>query len=469
MKKRLSIYITFILVVSVALIFILFQGYKSFQSDYLNDLKLITGELALHFESSFDNVDNQQATDILKSSEVYPRKKILALLNRQGKIEHSSKIFYKGKDIRQIIDVEPSFFDGSRESDFEFLADDLFYYLTPIKIKSETKYLFIAYDIKGFNRNLLVRLLRFFVIFMCSLISGMIFLSMFFEKYFILPYTKILKNINSPDLITESELKTIQKWNVDAGVIAVELIRQRQRVKDLESKINKTEIHNLQAQKLQVIGQMAASIAHEVKNPLAFISMLSDSILGTDKNNPNIQEFTKVKEASDRANELLKDLLQFSRLEDAHKEIDVHQLLNNIANVNRIFLKGRGHSLILELGASRFKIIGNPIKLQQIFSNLISNASDAIPEDIRGIVEIRTFNNNDRLIVSVSDNGIGISENHQSKIFHNFFTTKEGKKGTGLGLGVVKQLISEHSADIWFETEQGTGTTFYTNFPTISG
>lgn len=469
MKTRLSIYVTFILGISAVLIFILFLGYKNFQSDYLNELKLITSELALHFESSFDNADNQQATDILKSSEVYPRKKILALLNHQGKIEHSSKIFYKGKDIRQILDVDPSFFDGNRESDFENLTDDLFYYITPIKIKSEVKYLFITYDIKSFNRNLLVRLIRFFVIFMCSLISGTIFLSMFFEKNLILPFNKILKNINSPELISESDLKTIQDCNETAGVIAVELIRQRQRVKDLESKINKTEINNLQSQKLQVIGQMAASIAHEVKNPLAFISMLSDSILGSDKSNPNIQEFAKIKEASDRANELLKDLLQFSRLEDAQKEIDVHQLLNNIANVNRIFLKGRGHTLNLELGASKIKIIGNPTKLQQIFSNLISNASDAIPEDIRGIVEIRTFNNNDRLIVSVSDNGIGISENHQNKIYHNFFTTKEGKKGTGLGLGVVKQLISEHSADIWFETEQGKGTTFYTNFPIISG
>ena len=101
--------------------------------------------------------------------------------------------------------------------------------------------------------------------------------------------------------------------------------------------------------------------------------------------------------------------------------------------------------------------------MEELFYNLIKNALQAIPENRQGFVEIRLNKVDGKVEVAVQDNGVGIPEDQQQKIFIPNFTTKT--TGTGLGLAMVKQIVSNHDGDIWFETKEGEGTTFFVRLP----
>jgi signal transduction histidine kinase len=105
-------------------------------------------------------------------------------------------------------------------------------------------------------------------------------------------------------------------------------------------------------------------------------------------------------------------------------------------------------------------------QLIRVFNNLIKNATQAIPEGTRGKINIILNKENDQFLVSISDNGSGISEDVLDKIFMPNFTTKTG--GMGLGLAMVKNIVETVNGRIWFETKSNAGTTFYVSLPAVN-
>jgi two-component system NtrC family sensor kinase len=226
-----------------------------------------------------------------------------------------------------------------------------------------------------------------------------------------------------------------------------------------------------QAEKLSSIGLLAAGVAHEVNTPLAVISsyaqMLAKQVRGDERVGPLLDKITQ---QTFRASEIVNGLLNFSRTSGtAFTEIDINTVIRDTLNLLEHQLKTSNVRLESSLDASLPPIMGNPGKLQQVFLNLFLNAKDAMAGG--GTLRVATEVNG-HVGVSISDTGSGISPEHVKRIYDPFFTTKsaprEGqRRGTGLGLAVTYGIIQEHAGKIEVESQAGSGTTFYLEFPLV--
>lgn len=226
-----------------------------------------------------------------------------------------------------------------------------------------------------------------------------------------------------------------------------------------------------QAEKLSSIGLLAAGVAHEVNTPLAVISsytqMLAKQVRDDDRLSPLLDKITK---QTFRASEIVNGLLNFSRTGSAEfRATDVNALVRETLTLVEHQFKTSQIEVVTELATDLPSIQGNAGKLQQVFLNLFLNARDAMHEG--GKLMIRTIDEG-YVTIAISDTGSGITPENLQKIYDPFFTTKgapqEGqRRGTGLGLAVTYGIIQEHAGKIRVESEVGSGTTFYLEFPKL--
>jgi PAS domain S-box-containing protein len=223
-----------------------------------------------------------------------------------------------------------------------------------------------------------------------------------------------------------------------------------------------------QAEKMSSIGLLAAGVAHEVNTPLAVISsyaqMLSKQIHGDDKNSPLLEKITQ---QTFRASEIVNSLLNFSRTSGTEfSEVNVNKVIHDTLYLLEHQFKTSRVKVDNQLSPSVPTIFGNAGKLQQVFLNLFLNARDAMPHG--GTLRVATRNGNG-VTVEVSDSGSGIAQEHIQRIYDPFFTTKnttrDGRRGTGLGLSVTYGIIQEHAGKISVDSRVGEGTTFVVEFP----
>ena len=250
-----------------------------------------------------------------------------------------------------------------------------------------------------------------------------------------------------------------KKFNVIGRLIIVDDITERV---ELESQLS-------QADKLSSIGLLAAGVAHEVNTPLAVISsyaqMLSKQVQGDPKKAELLEKITR---STFRASEIVNNLLNFSRTSGTEfSDVDVNKVIaDTLALLEHQFKVGRV-SVQKDFATHLPAINGNPGRLQQVFLNLFLNAKDAMPGG--GTLRITTSNGTG-VSVAVSDTGSGIAQEHISRIYDPFFTTKTNarngqNRGTGLGLSVTYGIIQEHAGKIRVESRPGAGTTFFLDFP----
>jgi two-component system NtrC family sensor kinase len=250
-----------------------------------------------------------------------------------------------------------------------------------------------------------------------------------------------------------------KRFHVIGRLIIVDDITERV---GLESQLS-------QADKLSSIGLLAAGVAHEVNTPLAVISsyaqMLSKQLRGDEKNSALLEKITR---QTFRASEIVNNLLNFSRTSGTEfSDVDLNKVISDTLALLEHQFKTARIQVIDELAPGLPMIHGNPGRLQQVFLNLFLNARDAMPRG--GTLTVTTANGNG-VSVTVRDTGSGIAHEHIQRIYDPFFTTKtvsrEGQgKGTGLGLSVTYGIIQEHAGKIRVESRQGTGTTFFLDFP----
>jgi signal transduction histidine kinase len=120
----------------------------------------------------------------------------------------------------------------------------------------------------------------------------------------------------------------------------------------------------------------------------------------------------------------------------------------------------------LELGNDVSSFTGNSQKIEQIFVNLIVNSAQAIPDDRKGLITVRTYmGDSDNVFIEIEDNGKGMDEKTQKQIFDPFFTTKRAKGGTGLGLAIAFRIVEEHKGNISVSSKPGVGTKFVIRIP----
>jgi two-component system, cell cycle sensor histidine kinase and response regulator CckA len=236
-----------------------------------------------------------------------------------------------------------------------------------------------------------------------------------------------------------------------------------------------------QSQKMEAIGQLAGGVAHDFNNLLTVIKGYSQlSLLDLKENDPlrgNIQEIEK---ATQRATDLTRQLLAFSRRQILDsKVVDLNALLKDLEKMLRRII-GEDIELVALLSEDLGRVKIDPSQIEQVIFNLAVNARDAMPSGGKLTIETANVELDEvyahahvgvipgRYVnLSVSDTGVGMSQEVKERVFEPFFTTKGKGKGTGLGLSMVYGIVKQSNGNIWVYSEPGHGTTFKINLPRI--
>ena len=284
---------------------------------------------------------------------------------------------------------------------------------------------------------------------------------------------------------------------------------QRDSLEGALKELQMTQDQLVQSEKLASIGQLTAGIAHELNNPINFVSSSAqslrrdfddvsavvaalDQLHGTESELlPQVEALHKmlkemdlaftmkeieelltgIEDGAQRTAEIVKGLRIFSRMDgDAAIQANINELLESTMVILRSSLNGEA-SLVLDLSADDTEVSCQPGKLNQVFMNLINNAAQATqsrPSAEREVI-IRTRRiveeGSAKVQVAIQDNGVGMDDETMAQIFDPFFTTKAVGEGTGLGLSIVKGILDDHHAALDIQSTLGQGSTFLITFP----
>jgi two-component system, NtrC family, nitrogen regulation sensor histidine kinase NtrY len=213
--------------------------------------------------------------------------------------------------------------------------------------------------------------------------------------------------------------------------------------------------------------EMARQVAHEIKNPLTpmklSIQYLQKAILN---NSPDVKELTAnvantLVEQIDHLSKIAFDFSQFANIGNTQVELfDMHEV---IGSLKELYQRGPQVEINWEAVPEKVMLRADKTQMNRLFTNLFQNAVEACDDKDQCIIDVNEFQENGSIIVSIKDNGEGIPDSMQSKIFAPNFTTKSS--GTGLGLAMCKTIVEQAHGKIWFETKPGEGTTFHIELP----
>lgn len=281
------------------------------------------------------------------------------------------------------------------------------------------------------------------------------------------------------------ESKELEKVNMILKSDRTAMMNIMEDMDDTNRRLKDAQAQLLQSEKMAVVGQLAAGVAHEINNPMSFIISNLDTI---SKYIPDIADVIKNKrsgtdvdidflledaakiisesyEGALRVKRIVQDLKTFSHVDEAEMQLtDVHTCLDSTLNILANELKYKA-KIIKEYGSVP-NIWCYPMQLNQVLLNLIVNASQAIEKD--GTILLKTYSDQRRLFIEIADNGCGIQPEIVDKIFEPFFTTKGVGKGTGLGLSIAYNIINKHNGEIKVKSEVGKGSVFTIILP-LSG
>jgi PAS domain S-box-containing protein len=236
-----------------------------------------------------------------------------------------------------------------------------------------------------------------------------------------------------------------------------------------------------QSQKMDAVGRLAGGIAHDFNNLLTVIRLNTEIIMdGFDPTDPRAEDVKQIRSAAERASSLTRQLLAFSRKQILQPRVlDMNSVVATVEPMLRRLI-GEDIAIASSCGARGY-VVADPGQVEQILVNLVVNARDAMPQG--GTISIETQNVDldetytsehapvivgRYVMLSVSDNGVGMSRETREHAFDPFFTTKEAGKGTGLGLATVYGIVKQSGGYVWIYSEPGHGTALKLYFPEVS-
>jgi PAS domain S-box-containing protein len=292
---------------------------------------------------------------------------------------------------------------------------------------------------------------------------------------------EILEKTLNEGLVQNFELK-IKKKNktLVAGEISVTLIQRQDGTplsymvitRDITQR-KKEETKQMHADRMINLGEMASGIAHEINQPLNIISLVMDKILFESAKTKTIDigllkdKSDKIFENITRIRNIIDHIRAFSRSQDDYilTSFNINSSIENAASMVIEQFKHLGIELNLQLGDQIPQIFGNTYKFEQVIINMLINAKDAVIEKksklseyTEMIIGIRSYLENQLIIVEITDNGIGISDDDINNVMLPFYTTKDEGKGTGLGLSICYQIIKEMDGTIDIKSKSLSGT-----------
>jgi two-component system cell cycle sensor histidine kinase/response regulator CckA len=255
--------------------------------------------------------------------------------------------------------------------------------------------------------------------------------------------------------------------------------RMRQSKRSNEVKKQQLEDQLRQAQKMEAMGRLAGGVAHDFNNLLTVVKGHSDLLLsGLQETDPLYQSGQQISKAADRAASLTRQLLAFSRLQVLQpKVVDLNALVADMGKLLTRLIR-EDIAFTFRPGESLSRVKADPGQIEQVILNLTVNACDAMPHGGNLTIETRNvivdahaaqsrspMPPGEYVLLTVTDNGLGMDANTKARIFEPFFTTKELGKGTGLGLATVYGVVKQSGGFIWVTSEVGKGTRFEIYLP----
>jgi len=238
--------------------------------------------------------------------------------------------------------------------------------------------------------------------------------------------------------------------------------RMSVKLKELIDKMKSAQEHMVKTEKLYAIGEFSAGIAHEIKNPLTPIMMLMRRVKD-EKESLTDKDIEIIEEELNRIDRIVTEFLAFARPAKVEKtKVNINEVISEVITLTRPKMDRSGICIVEKYSPALPDITGNNDALKQGFLNIMLNAVQAM-DGKGGDMTVETSAGDGRVRVIISDTGIGIPEENLKKVYDPFFTTK--KEGTGMGLALTYNIVSDHSGRIDINSTPGKGTTVKVEFP----
>ena len=274
----------------------------------------------------------------------------------------------------------------------------------------------------------------------------------------------ILQDSHKDKLRLEASRKAMIHIMGDLQETTAEMRRREQELRDKQEQL-------VQAGKLAILGELTTGVAHELNNPLnnigLFVGNAIDLIeLGGTDSEQIVRELRQATQQVRKATEIISHLRTFGRAAPVRREpIPLRQVIERALSLMQQQLRLREIEVTVDLGREEPVVVGNPIQLEQVFINLLTNARDAMADSPRKAIRISSSVGPAMVEVAFADTGDGIPPGLERRIFDPFFTTKDVGKGTGLGLSITYGIINEHGGMISVVSPPGEGATFLIQLP----
>ena len=278
----------------------------------------------------------------------------------------------------------------------------------------------------------------------------------------------ILKDSHRSNLRLEDSRKAMIHIMGDLRSTTQVMERREQELRDKQEQL-------VQAGKLATLGELTTGVAHELNNPLNNIGLYVGNVidrieLGELSPESALEDLEKAMEQVRKATEIISHLRTFGRAAPVTFEaVDVDEVIERALSLMQEQLRLRAIDVDLDLCPGELVVQGNPIQLEQVFINLLTNARDAldeVPEEQKNIRIVSSLER-DRIRIVFEDTGPGIPDDVAKRVFDPFFTTKEVGTGTGLGLSITYSIVKEHGGEIALSTTPGGGATFTVEMPVL--
>lgn len=256
--------------------------------------------------------------------------------------------------------------------------------------------------------------------------------------------------------------------NDELGELAASFNTMAATLKERDRKLKEfARIKIMESERLALIGQLSANVAHELNNPLTGIVTYSHLLLERMPNgDPNTKSIQKIITQANRCKEIIRGLLDFARQRKPDKtSSDVNYVLQECISLVENQAAFHNIEFVKEFDAKLPTAVIDPSQIERVFINMIINAAEAMEGDGRLTITTDATPSKQFVRVRFSDTGYGIAEANMEKIFDPFFTTKEVGHGTGLGLAISYGIIKEHGGTVRVESEANKGTTFSIRLP----
>jgi C4-dicarboxylate-specific signal transduction histidine kinase len=276
----------------------------------------------------------------------------------------------------------------------------------------------------------------------------------------------ILQDTHGANQRLEGSRKAMIHIMGDLRDTTLEMQRREQELREKQEQL-------VQAAKLATLGELTTGVAHELNNPLNNIGLFIGNVIdmvtfGRDDRDAILRHLGNAIQQVHKATEIIKHLRTFGRAAPVSREpTHVNQVIEQSLSLMSEQLRLRSIDVALNLSDDDPLVMGNPIQLEQVFMNILTNARDAMADAANKALTIASETGADVVRISFRDTGPGIPPDVEPRIFDPFFTTKEVGAGTGLGLSITYGIVKDHEGTITVDNRPGEGATFVIELPLL--